>query len=515
MIRYTIAVFFTLLTACGPSVTVDTLITGGQVVDGTGTEPYSADVGITGDRITFIGDAAQEGVAGTRMIDAAGLIVAPGFIDPHTHTLGDLSDTTRHDNDNYLMQGVTTVITGNDGGGPFETAERYALWEKQGIGTNAGLMVGHGTVRREVMGMRDAAPTADELAQMEALVRQGMDGVALGLSTGLYYAPGSYAKTEEVIALAKVAAAAGGIFDSHMRDESSYTIGLLGSIDETIRIAREADIPVHISHIKALGVDVWGQSTAVIERIRKARDEGLQVTADQYPYVASGTGLSASLVPRWAQAGGRTALLERLADPKQRRRIMTEMQENLRRRGGPASLLMISSSDTTLLGRTLEDLAQDRGKPPIETAVEIIRHSDAGVASFNMQDEDLERFMQQDFVMTGSDGSTGHPRKYGTYPLKLRKYVYEKKLITLPFAVRAGSGLVAETFKIKNRGLLQTGYYADVIVFDEMTINARSTFEKPREPAVGMRYVFVNGTPAVEAGRYTGVLAGRVVKRAE
>jgi N-acyl-D-amino-acid deacylase len=492
---------------------LDLLIKGGRVIGGSGAEAKRADVGIRGDKIVFIGDAAKSQISAERTIDASGLIVAPGFIDPHTHTFEDLLDEKRKANENYLMQGVTTVITGNDGGGPVNVRETFEKWQRQGIGTNAALLVGHGSVRRQVMGMSDAAPTAEQLERMKALVRKAMNEGALGLSTGLYYSPGSYSKTEEVIELAKVAAERGGIYDSHMRDESSYTIGLLGSIQETIRIGREARIAVNISHIKALGTDVWGKSKEAIAMINKARAEGIRVTADQYPYTASGTGLSAALVPRWAEVGGGAEFRKRIDDPQVRPRLIAEMEANLRRRGGPESLLITSSRDKAIVGKTLGAIAKQLNKSPVEAALEMIKAGPAGVASFNMSEQDIENFMRQEWVMTGSDGSGGHPRKYGTYPKKLREYVYKKKLITLPFAIRASSKLVAETFGLRERGELKAGYFADVIVFDEKTVADRATYEQPELLATGMRYVIVNGKLAVDDGKYTSALAGQPIRR--
>ena len=492
---------------------VDLLIRRGKVVDGSGRRPRVLDVGIRGDRIVFVGDATRRRVSAARTIQAAGLVVAPGFIDPHTHTLGDLLSPDHTANENYLMQGVTTVFTGNDGDGPIRVADTLARWRDAGIGTNAALLVGHGTVRQAAMGMSDAAPTPEQLARMKELVRRAMDEGAFGMSTGLYYAPGSFAKTEEVIELARVVAAAGGVYDSHMRDEGSYSIGLLGSIEETIRIGREAHLPVHISHIKALGADVWGKSDEVIRLIEQARATGVEVTADQYPYTASGTSITAALVPRWAEAGGSAALARRIEDPAVRPRLIADMEANLKRRGGASSLLITSARDRRLVGRTLEEVAKERGLPPVETAIEIAKQGGAALASFNMSEADVENFMRQEFVATGSDGSTGHPRKYGTFPRKLREYVYRKRLITLPFAVRAGTSLTAETFRLPERGLLRAGYYADVIVFDEGTVADRATYEHPEVLADGMRYVVVNGRVVVEEGKFNGTLAGRPLSK--
>jgi N-acyl-D-amino-acid deacylase len=473
---------------------LDLLIKSGTVVDGSGSDPAVADVGIRGDRIVFIGDSEKSGVKVARTIDATGMVVAPGFIDPHTHTLEDFSDPNRKSNLSYLMQGVTTVITGNDGSSSFPIADTLQKWAAQGIGTNAGLYVGQGTIRGRVVGQDDVAPTPEQLARMKAMVAQAMDEGALGMSTGLYYAPGGYAKTEEVIELAKVAAEKGGIYDSHMRDEGSYSIGLLGSIEETIRIGREAKIPVHISHIKALGTDTWGKSAAAIELIRKARAEGIEVTADQYPYTASGSSIVAALVPRWAEAGGSRQLLRRIDDPVDGPRIRSEMEQNLKRRNGADSILITGGRDKQLIGKTLAQVSGEWKKSPVEAALTIIKsQGDASIASFNMNEQDIENFMRQDWVMTGSDGSAGHPRKYGTFPRKLRIYVYDKKLITLPFAIRASSAMTAQMLRIPDRGLLRTGYFADLIVYDPKTIRDAATYEHPQVLAEGMRYVIVNG----------------------
>jgi len=489
---------------------VDLLLRGGQAIDGTGSSAVRADVGIRGDRIVFVGDS--KGVAAARTIDVTGLVVSPGFIDPHAHVLGDLSSPEHSANECYLMQGVTTVITGNDGQGPIQIGETLRKWEAQGIGTNAALYIGQGTVRREVMGMSDAQPSAEQLIRMKALVERGVNEGAEGMSTGLYYAPGSYAKTEEVIELAKVAAKYGGVYDSHLRDEDSYTIGLQGAIKEAIRIAREAKIAVNISHIKALGPEVWGQSTQVIQLIKDARAEGLRVTADQYPYSASGSSLTASLVPRWAEVGGNSELLARFADLSVRPRLVSEMEQNLKRRGGAESLLIISGQDRPLIGKRLSEIASARNESAVEAAIEIIKAGGAGVASFNMQDADIENFMKQDFVMTGSDGSEGHPRKFGTFSRKLHVYVNEKKTISLPFAIHSSSAMAAQTFHLTDRGVLRAGYYADVIVFNPATVADLATYEKPDVLATGMKYVIVNGKIAVEDGKYNDAHAGRALR---
>jgi N-acyl-D-aspartate/D-glutamate deacylase len=497
-----------------PFVQADILIVHGKLVDGSGRKPREADVAIQGDRIVFVGDARKANISAARTIDATGMIVAPGFIDSHTHTLGDLSNEQTKSNQAYLMQGVTTVVTGNDGGSVLNVGDTLRKWETQGIGTNGVLLAGFGTIRGKVLGPTDAQPTAAQLDQMKQYVAQAMDDGAFGMSTGLYYAPQSYAKTEEVIELAKIAAAKGGIYDTHMRDEGSYTIGLLGAIKETIRIGREAKIPVHISHIKALGPDVWGQSKQAIELMKKARREGIEATACQYPYDASGSSLTASLVPRWAETGGQSALVQRIDDAETRPRLIAEMEQNLKRRGGADSLLIIDSRDRQYVGKRLSQIALEMKKSPVEAALEIIKNAGgAGVASFNMNEKDIRRFMKDKFVMTCSDGSSGHPRKYGTFPKKLHDYVFTTRLISIEFMVRNSSALTAETFRIPERGLIREGYFADVIVFDPKTVTDRATYEQPELLSEGMRFVIVNGQLAVADGKFTGTLAGRALRK--
>lgn len=510
------AIVLSLPLALGAQERVDLLLRGGRVIDGTGAAARVADVGIRGDRIVFVGDASARSVIATRTISAAGMVVAPGYIDPHTHTYGDLisDDRTRRRNAAYLMQGVTTVITGNDGGGPVDVAEQFARMERLGIGTNAALFTGFGTIRSRVLGASSAAPDAAQLERMRALAVQGMQGGALGLSAGLYYAPQSYASTEEVIAVARAAAAVGGVYDSHLRDESSYTIGVLGAVREAIRIGRDAGLPVHIAHLKALGVDVWGRSDSIVATIAAARAAGQVVTADQYPYTASGSGVGASLLPRWAEAGGRDSLRRRAQDPATRERLLADMRENLRRRNGPAALLITEAGRKDLVGKTLEQVAASRGVEPVIAALDIVLTGDASVASFNMHEDDIARLMQQPWVFTGSDGSDGHPRKYGTYPRKLRLYVREKGILSLEAFVRRSSADVADALGIADRGRLVVGAMADVIVFDPAAVREESTYEAPERLATGMSTVIVNGQVAVDGGRPTDAMAGRAVRRA-
>jgi len=351
------ALAITARAAAAQATAADVLITNGTLYDGSGTPGRRADVALRADRIVFVGDAKSARITAARTIDATGLIVAPGFIDPHTHTQSDLSNASRRANLDYIMQGVTTVATNNDGSGPVRIGALLASWDSAGIGTNALLFVPQGSVRGAVMGMSDKAPTPAQLQQMRAFVERGMREGAFGMSTGLYYAPGSYSTTEEVIELAKVAAAHGGIYDTHQRDESSYTIGLLASVREVLRIGRDAHIPVHFSHIKALGADVWGDADTVIAMIHAAQRDGLTVAACQYPYDASGTSLVSALVPRWAEAGGRDSLLARIIAPATHAKLAAEMRDNLRRRGGAGAMLIVSSRQRDLAGKRLDAIA--------------------------------------------------------------------------------------------------------------------------------------------------------------
>jgi N-acyl-D-aspartate/D-glutamate deacylase len=507
---FAIALFLTasLLRAQAPQ--LDLILHNGTLVDGSGAPAVKADVGILNDRIVFVG--APTGYTARRTIDATGLIITPGFIDPHTHTTADLSKSKTSQNAPYLMQGVTTVATGNDGSSPTDIGKTLAQWTAQGIGTNAVLFIGQGTVRREVMGMSDAKPTPDQMEQMKSLVARAMSEGAIGLSTGLYYTPGSYSSTEEVIELARVAARYHGIYDTHMRDESSYNIGLLASVDETIRIGREAKIPVMISHIKALGADVWGQSTQVIAHIDAARADGIDVIASQYPYDASGTSLVSALVPAWALANNQ--LHFNLTDPTTKPRTIAEMTANLKRRGGPESILITSTPDRTILGKTLATIAKERNQSPIDAAVAIILVHDASVASFNMKESDIIAFMRQPWVMTCSDGSEGHPRKYGTFPLKFRKYVFDQHVLTLEAAVHTSTELPAKTLGLTDRGLLKAGYFADILAFDPKTYNATATYTQPESFATGVRYLLVNGKLAIDNGTLNPTLAGRTLTHA-
>ncbi len=495
------------LGAAAPS--ADLLIRGGTVYPGAG-RPFVGDVAVSGDRIIAVG--RRLGIPARRVIDARGLIVAPGFIDPHTHAAAQISadDAQARLLPGFLMQGVTTIVIGNDGTGDPDVAAVLASARTKPVGANYAALVGFGAVRKAVVGEADRAPSAAELARMKQMVATAMCGGALGLSTGLFYAPQSFAKTDEVIALAREAGRRGGLYDSHLRDESSYTIGLTAAVGEALTIGREARLPVNISHIKALGVDVHGQAPAIIARVEAARRAGQRVTADQYPWSASGTSLVAALVPLWAQDGGRAALLNRIDDPALAERLRAAIADNLRRRGGAAALLITEGAERR---RTLEQVAKARKLDPIAAALAVIRVKDPAVASFNQIEADIAAFMRRPWVMTGSDASPGHPRAFGTFPRKYSEYVVKRKVLSLRDFIERSTALTADTFGLKDRGRLRPGAYADIILFDPRTFAARATYDRPTELATGVRTLIVNGVPAIDNGVVTGAAAGRAIAK--
>jgi N-acyl-D-aspartate/D-glutamate deacylase len=486
---------------------VDLLIRGGTVYTGSGA-PFVGDVAIAGDRIRAVGRRLP--LAATRVIDARGMIVAPGFIDPHTHVGDDLAsgDARTRLIPAFLMQGVTTAFIGNDGAGDPDVAKVLGGAASRPVGINHAAYVGFGAVRSRVLGAADRAPDEGELRRMRGLVAGAMCKGALGLSTGLFYAPQSFARTGEVVALAREAGLRGGIYDSHIRDESSYTVGLAAAVDEAIAIGRQARLPVNISHIKALGVDVHGQAAAIIAKVEAARRAGQAVTADQYPWSASGTSLAAALVPLWAQDGGRSGLLRRLDDPALSARLRADMAENLRRRGGPAALLITQGAYS---GRTLADIAKSRREEAVAAAVAVIRADDPAVASFNQIEPDIRAFMRRPWVMTSSDASAGHPRTYGSFARKYAKYVDSETILNLRQFIERSSTLTAKTFGLAGRGRLEPGAFADVVVFDPKRFAARATYREPALLAAGVRIVLVNGVVAVDGGALTGKAAGRAL----
>ena len=502
-----------------PAQQYDVLIRRGRVLDGSGNPWVRADVGIRADRIIAVGDLRQ--ATGRTEISAQGLYVSPGFVDTHSHAGEALQGAALSGAAQLLAQGLTTVFINPDGGGSVDlVAQRRALMS-HGLGLNVAQMVPHGSVRSAVLGMEDRAPTADELRRMEALVQAGFEAGGFALSSGPFYAPGSFSKTDELVALAKIAARYGGPYQSHIRDESDYTVGLLAAVDEVITVAREAGTRGVVTHVKALGPNVWGLSAAIVQRIERARAQGVEVFADQYPYDASQTSLSAALVPRWAQAGGNAAFRQRLADAAQRTRIVNEMRDNLARRGG-ADRIRIGrhAPDTSTEGRTLTQIAAARHLEPVEAALSMLSKGDAGIVSFNMLEEDIVRLMRQPWTMTSSDGALGtlgvgvpHPRGNGAFSRKLRKYVVEDQVVDLAAAIRSMTSLPATVFGLTDRGVLRPGAFADVVVFDLGRVRDRATYENPHQVAEGMVHVLVNGKFAIQDGKATSERGGLVLRK--
>lgn len=495
----------------------DILIRGGRVLDGSGNPWVRADVGVRGGRIVAVG--RLDGAAATRTIDARDRYVTPGFIDVHSHAGEGLAEGLNHAQP-VLAQGITTVVVNPDGGGPVDVAAQRARYESRGIGVNAGLFVPHGSIRRQVLGMEDRAPTPAELEKMVALVRAGMKAGAVGLSSGLYYAPGSYARTEEVIAMARAAGEYGGVYSSHIRDEGDYSVGVVAAVDEVIRIAEEARLPGIVSHMKALGHASWGLSLASLMRIDAARARGVEVWADQYPYEASGTSITGALVPRWAQVGGDDALRKR-ATGAERGRLRDEIRANIARRGGAASLQISRfAPDPSLEGKTLADLAQATGESPEEVALDLLARGGASLVSFNMNERDIEQIMTRPYTMTCTDGDLvpmgegkPHPRAYGAFPRKLRVYVRERQVVDWPFAIRSMTHLPAAVFGLEDRGQLRPGAWADILIFDPARVTDKATYTDPHQLSEGIDTILVNGVLVRDEGTFTGALPGKVVAR--
>ncbi len=504
-----------LLLLAPPAVEADVVLKGGTLHDGTGGKARVGDLAIKGDRIVAAGTFR---VAGTpRILDVRGLVVAPGFIDLHTHSDTALTKKESRGNLSYLYQGVTTVVTGNCGFGPVDVGGYFATLEKGGVGSNVIHLVPHNAVRRQVMKNANRSPSAAELSRMEELVEKGMKAGAWGLSTGLIYNPGAYARTDELIALARVAARHGGLYASHIRGEG---VGVLASLDEALRIGREARLPVHISHLKASGRAAWGKSADMVALIGKARKAGQAVSADQYPYLASSTSLSATVIPpRWRE-GEAADFQKRLADADQGPRIRKAIVQALGgREGGGRLRIARYKPKPAWQGKDLAAIARAEKRPVLDVVLEIERNGGAQIVNFGMSEEDVRLLMKQPFVATASDGSSQvptsdtvpHPRSYGTFPRKIGRYALVEGVLSLEQAIRSSSGLPADILKLPQRGYLKAGHFADVVVFDPKTFRDPATYDKPHQYATGVRYLFVNGALAVEAGKATEKLAGRVL----
>lgn len=498
--------------------TFDVIIRHGRVVDGSGNPAFFADVAIKNGRIAEIGRV--DGSAKSE-IDAKGLIVAPGFIDVHTHAdeIGEMPLA-----ENFVRMGVTTVVVGNCGGSALDVAKLFREVEATNVAINVATLIGHNTVRQKAMGGSfDRPPTPEELAIMKSLVEQAMKDGAVGLSTGLIYLPGVFSKTDEIVELAKVASAYDGIYTSHMRYEDTQ---IYKALDEVFRIAREAHIRAEVSHIKLSGPTAWGQADKVLAYIEKARAEGLDITQDQYAYTASSTGIS-QLIPESAFDGGRSKFLERIADPKQKAKIIDEMKKGLKHKGRKDfsyAVIAFYRHEKSLNGLNIAEAAKkskgsDSVANQIEMILEIQKNGGAQGVFHGMSEEDLQKFMRHPGTMIACDSGlrkfgegVPHPRGYGNNARVLGRYVRELNVLKLEDAVRKMTSLPANTFHFKGRGELREGNWADVVIFDPAKIGDPATFNDPHHYAVGISYVFVNGIAVIMNGQHTGAKAGQALR---
>lgn len=499
----------------------DLVIRGGQVVDGSGNPWFVGDVAVRGDRIVAVGPGLMAGDA--EVFDASGLVVAPGFIDVHTHSRRGIFAVPTADN--YIRQGVTTVFEGPDGSSPLPISSFLQRLDSLRPAVNIGTFVGHGSIRDAVLGSVDRAPSAEELDRMKSMVGQAMEEGAFGLSTGLFYVPGSFATTDEVIELARVAAGYGGSHTSHMRDETSL---IEESVRETIRIGEEGGLPTQITHHKVIGNANWGVSASTLRLVDEARARGVDVTVDHYPYTASSTSIQSALMPKWAMEGGRQALLDRMADPAQRARIKAETERIIReeRGGGDLTRVQIAgcSRDPELAGKTLKDVTArldltDSIPDGAEAVFWIVEQGGCQGIFHAIGEEDLDRIMQHPAAMIASDGgviefgqASPHPRSYGSAARVLGHFVRERGLISLEEAVRKMSGFPAARMGLQDRGLIRPGMKADLVVFDKDEVADRATFEEPHQYAVGVRNVWVNGETVYDGTQVTGVRPGAILK---
>jgi N-acyl-D-aspartate/D-glutamate deacylase len=449
-------------------------------------------------------------------LDCTGLVVMPGAIDLHNHSDRQVVAPGTRANLNYLLQGCTTVVTGNCGSGPVDVGEYYSKINGAGAGTNVIHLLPHGALRKQVVGTDRRPATPAELKEMRELAEKAMTDGAWGMSTGLIYVPGTYADTNELVALAEVVASHKGIYASHIRNEN---VRLLAAVDEAMEIGRRAGLPVHVSHFKSSGRGSWGLVRRAADRIAAARKAGQVVTADQYPYIASSTSLDATVIPTWARAGGRKELIRRLDDKEIGVKLRTAIAENLSRKdNGQVIKIARFRHRPDWVGRSVAEIAEAEVMTTVEVAVEVARNGGASVVNFSMSEEDVRHIMQVPWVATASDGRAylpgadrPHPRSYGTFARKLGHYAIREKVLGLAAAVRSMTGLPAEILGLKDRGVLRVGSVADVAVFDPKTIRDAATFEDPHQYSEGFRYVLVNGRPAVFRGKPTGALAGRAV----
>ncbi|MES2371728.1 MAG: D-aminoacylase [Bacteroidota bacterium] len=497
----------------------DVLIKNGKILDGTGNSWHYGDIAVQNGKIVAMGKLSKW--TAVKTLDATGLIVAPGFIDVHTHIEGE--EKRNPTTDNFIYDGVTTVVTGNCGGSNVNIAKYFSMLDSLKTSINVASLIGHNDVRKAVMGSAKRDPTEEEMKKMEALVEQGMKDGAVGLSTGLIYIPGTYSKTEEVVRLAKVASKFNGVYASHMRDEGD---SVTQAIEEAMHIGREAKMPVEISHFKLSGQQNWGRSKETIPMIIKARQEGLDITIDQYPYTASSTSLS-TLLPDWVLADGQDSIKARLARPEVRKEVSDYMLKKLKKRklkNFSYPVVATFRADSTFNGKSIEqvNLMKGRKHKPKEEAItimEMMEQGGAGMVFHGMGDEDVKAIMRYPFNMFASDAGirifnsgNPHPRGYGTNARVLSKYVRDEKVISLEEAIRRMTSLPAQKFQLQNRGILREGFAADIVIFDEEKVQDLSTYDKPHQYTTGFKYVLVNGQVTVDEGKHTGTRAGNTLR---
>lgn len=496
----------------------DILIINGKIIDGTGNNWYYGNVAIKNGKILSAGRAAKYTAA--KIIDAKGLIVAPGFIDVHTHLEGD--ETKDPDATNFIMDGVTTCITGNCGSSNIDI-EKYLNWiDSLKLSINVATLIGHNDVRKEIMGTANREATTAEMQQMKNIVEKAMKDGAVGFSTGLIYIPGTYAKTREIVDLAKVAAKYHGVYATHMRNEGD---SVTEAIDEALTVGREAKIPVEISHFKLSGQQNWGRSKETLPMIEAARKEGIDVTIDQYPYTASSTSIS-TLIPDKILADGQDSINARLQKPEIRKYVIDDMLERLKKRKlkhFSYAVVAYFKPDTLYNGKSIEQINLMKGrkheaKYEAETVIDLVMKGDASAVFHGMSDEDLKRIMQYPFNMFISDASIRelgagmpHPRGYGTNARVLAEYVRNQHVLSLEEAIRRMTSLPAQKFQLHDRGLLQEGFAADIVVFDEKEVQDISTYEKPHAYSKGFHFVIVNGMLTVDNEKHIGTRAGEAL----
>lgn len=490
----------------------DLVLQGGLLHDGTGGPSSAGDLAFAKGKIVAVGKFKLGRV--NQSIDCRGLVVAPGFIDLHSHSDSPIVQRETRANVNFVTQGCTTVVTGNCGFGPVDVAAYLKKIDEAGAGTNVAHLLPHGSLRETVMKQTARDPTSDELEQMRVLADQAMQDGAWGMATGLIYVPGTYSKTEELIEVAKIVARRGGIYASHIRHEGTR---LPQSVEELLSIGREAKLPVHISHFKASGREAWGSLHLAIELVEKARRDGQAVTADQYPYTASSTSLEATLLPTWSREGGRKEIERRLADDGERQKIRRAVEEKLT--GHVRIQIAGYAPRREWIGQSLEEIAEHEKRPAADIVLEMEERGGARIVNFGMSEDDVRAAMRLPWVATASDGSAKipdgdqpHPRNFGTFPRKLGVYVRDEKVVSLEQAVRSCTGLAADILRLPERGYLRAGYAADVVVFDPQAIADRADYDHPYRYSTGVRYVFVGGVPTLFDGVPTGALPGRALR---